>query len=97
MPYAVACKLPLGLLIGGITLNGSMYDRGNKDALGRPIVPEHIVHGWGITKDVPDHVAKAIPESLIGNGSIFAATDLETTINYARTHQSFNHMNGARC
>ena len=90
MPYAVACKLPLGLLIGGVKLNGSMYDRGE-------VKPEYIVHGWGITKDVPDRVAKAIPESLIDNGSVFASTDLETTISYARTHQTFNHMNGARC
>ena len=89
MSYVVACKLPLGLLIGGVTLRGSMYDRSIEK-------PSHIIHGWGITKDVPDHVAEAIPESFINNGSVFAATDLETTIGYARTHQSFNHINGAR-
>ncbi len=82
--------MPLGLLIGGVKLYGSMYDRSEAK-------PDHIIHGWGVTKDVPDHIVQLIPDEFFENETIFACNDLDTTINFVRKHQSFNHMNGARC
>ena len=92
MPYAIACKLPNGLLVGGMKLNGFAFDRTLENTM---YPPEHVAHGWGITQDVPDHIAQQIPESFINNGSVFASTDLGTVINYARAHGGVNHMGGA--
>jgi len=87
MPYAVVCKMPNGIAIGGTTIHGTAYDRGP----GR-IRPSHLIYGWALTEGVPDAVWETWREAnknsvLVLNSMIFGSKDLIEARRFAYQHQ----------
>jgi hypothetical protein len=85
MPYNVVCKLPLGIVVGGVVIRGTAYERDPK----KP--PPERVYGYALTEDVPEQpweqwMIDNQRSIMVQNGLIFGSKDLMEARRFARDH-----------
>jgi hypothetical protein len=84
MPYNVVCKLPLGIVVGGVVIRGTAYDR-SEDR------PDYLIYGYALTENVPEQpweqwMIDNQRSAMVQNGMIFGSKDLMEARRFARDH-----------